>query len=64
MEPVGAPDVVEELTKSFEYADGPGELPRVSQYVATISGEGPLYDAMHDLYVRQLAPSAVHRFLA
>jgi DNA-binding SARP family transcriptional activator len=62
---VGAPDVVEHLIKAFEYADGPGDLTRVSQYVATISGQGPLYDALHDLYGgEELAPSPVHRFLA
>lgn len=64
VEPVDAPDVVEHLIKAFQYGDGPGDLTRVSQYVATISGEGPLYDALHELYGSDLSPSNVHRFLA
>ena len=64
VEPEDAPDVVEHLIKAFEYGEGSGDLTRVSQYVATISGEGPLYDALHELYGVELAPSRVHRFLA
>jgi DNA-binding SARP family transcriptional activator len=60
----GAPDLVEHLVKAFDYADSAGDLTRVSQYIATISGEGPLYDALHDLYGAELAPGRVHRFLA
>ena len=60
----GAPDLVEHLVKAFDYADSSGDLTRVSQYIATISGEGPLYDALHDLYGAELAPGRVHRFLA
>ena len=60
----GAPDLVEHLVKAFDYAESAGDLTRVSQYIATISGEGPLYDALHDLYGAELAPGRVHRFLA
>ncbi|MEP7335320.1 MAG: BTAD domain-containing putative transcriptional regulator, partial [Actinomycetota bacterium] len=63
-EPAGAPDLVEHLVKAFDYADRTGDLTRVSQYIATISGEGPLYDALHDLYGVELVPGRVHRFLA
>jgi DNA-binding SARP family transcriptional activator len=60
---VGAPDVVEHLVKAFE-CEGDADLARVAQHVATISGEGPLYDALHELYSGDLAPTGVHRFLA
>jgi DNA-binding SARP family transcriptional activator len=63
-EPAGAPDVVEHLVRAFEYADGPSDLARVSQYVATISGEGPLHDALHELYGVELEPGSVYRMLA
>ena len=63
-EAIGAPDLVEHLTKAFGYDDRVGELTRVSQYVATINGQGPLYDALHELYTSELAPAKVHRFLA
>jgi DNA-binding SARP family transcriptional activator len=63
-EPLGAPGAVEHLAKAFGYADEGSELTRVSQYVATMSGEGPLYDALHDLYTSDRAPARVHRFLA
>jgi DNA-binding SARP family transcriptional activator len=60
----GSPDLVEHLIKAFDYGERDGDLTRVSQYIATISGEGPLYDALHDVYGLELAPSRVHRFLA
>ena len=63
-EPAGAPDLVEHLVKAFDYSERTGDLTRVSQYIATISGEGPLYDALHELYGVDLAPGRVHRFLA
>ena len=63
-EAAGAPDVVEHLVKAFDYGERTGDLTRVSQYIATISGEGPLYDALHDLYGIELAPGRVHAFLA
>jgi DNA-binding SARP family transcriptional activator len=63
-EAAGAPDLVGYLVKAFDYGDRAGDLTRVSQYIATISGEGPLYDALHDLYGVELAPGRVHRFLA
>ena len=63
-EPPDAPNVLEHLVKTFDYGNGQGELSHVSQYVATMSGEGPLYDVLHDLYGVELAPATVHRFLA
>ena len=66
VEPQGAPDVVEHLARSFEYPrhNGRTDLPRVSQYVATMAGVGPLYDTLHELYDADLEPSRVHRFVA
>jgi DNA-binding SARP family transcriptional activator len=59
-----APDPLEHLVRAFAYHDANGDLARVSQYVATLNGQGPLYDALHDLYGIELEPGGVHRFLA
>ena len=50
-----APRISSHLREGFDYADSPGDLTRVSQYVAAMKGEGPLYDALHDLYDADLA---------
>jgi DNA-binding SARP family transcriptional activator len=64
--PLDAPDVVEHLAKSFGYPthNGVAELPRVSQYVATMTGIGPLYDALHELYATDFEAGEAHRFAA
>jgi DNA-binding SARP family transcriptional activator len=63
--PVFAPQAAEHLAKSFDYPSHDGlELPRVSQYVATMTGIGPLYDALHELYAAEVDPHPVHRFVA
>jgi DNA-binding SARP family transcriptional activator len=59
-----APDPVKHLVQAFAYQDANGDLARISQYIATLNGQGPLYDALHDLYGIELQPSDVHRFLA
>jgi hypothetical protein len=41
-----------------------GGVTRVSQYIAVTKGVGPLYDELHGLFVREVEPTAVHRFLA
>jgi len=58
------PDPLKHLLQAFAYQDTDGDLARVSQYVATLNGEGPLYDALHDLYGIEVEPGDVHRFLA
>jgi DNA-binding SARP family transcriptional activator len=53
------------LASSFELArNGPLDLCRVSQHVATIRGAGPLYDRLHDLVEEATEPGPVHRLLA
>ena len=64
VEASNAPDPARHLAEAFAYRDANGDLARVSQYVATINGQGPLYDALHDLYGIDLEPGDVHRFLA
>jgi hypothetical protein len=44
--------------------DRPLDLARVSQYVATMKGEGPLCDELHERYEQAVEPQPVHRFLA
>jgi hypothetical protein len=40
------------------------DLVRVSQYVAVMSGSGPLYDELHKLFNKDFPPTALHRFFA
>jgi SIR2-like domain len=40
------------------------DLARVSQYVAALEGEGPLYEELHDVFNANYPPTRLHRFLA
>lgn len=61
----GGSDLAAELASAFGYpADRPPDLARVSQYVATMNGSGPLYDELHRRFEEAAEPQAVHRFLA
>ncbi len=61
----GAEDLAEHLARVFEVPeDGPLDLARVSQYVSTMKGSGPLYDELHARFEAAVEPSALHRFLA
>jgi DNA-binding SARP family transcriptional activator/class 3 adenylate cyclase len=66
VEPQGVPDATEHLAKTFGYPsqNGVAELPRVAQYVATMTGPGPLYDTLHEFYSGSFEPGPVHRFVA
>ena len=44
--------------------DRPVDLARVSQYVATMQGSGPLYDELHLRFEEAVEPRPLHRFLA
>jgi DNA-binding SARP family transcriptional activator len=61
----GAGDLAEHLARAFEVpADSPVDLARISQYVATMQGSGPLYDELHTRFEAAVEPSPLHRFLA
>jgi DNA-binding SARP family transcriptional activator len=61
----GAGDLAEHLASAFEVPnDRPVDLARISQYVATMNGFGPLYDELHSLYEAAVEPGPLHRFLA
>jgi DNA-binding SARP family transcriptional activator len=61
----GAGDLAEHLARAFEVPnDRPVDLARVSQYVATMQGSGPLYDELHARFEAAVEPSPLHRFLA
>jgi DNA-binding SARP family transcriptional activator len=54
-----------QLALAFGYpTDRPMDLARVSQYVATMNGSGPLYDELHRCFEAASEPQPVHRFLA
>jgi hypothetical protein len=40
------------------------DLARVSQYVAALEGEGPLYDELHEVFDADYPPTSLHRLLA
>jgi DNA-binding SARP family transcriptional activator len=61
----GAGDLATHLARAFEVpADRPVDLARVSQYISTMKGSGPLYDELHVLFEAATEPSHTHRFLA
>ncbi len=61
----GAGDLAEHLARAFEVPDDrPIDLARISQYVATMQGSGPLYDELHTRFEAAVEPSPLHRFLA
>ncbi len=61
----GAGDLAEHLARAFSVPDDrPIDLARVSQYVATMQGSGPLYDELHTRFEAALEPGPLHRFLA
>jgi DNA-binding SARP family transcriptional activator len=61
----GGEDLAAQLALAFGYpTDRPVDLARVSQYVATMNGSGPLYDELHRRFEEASEPQPVHRFLA
>jgi DNA-binding SARP family transcriptional activator len=61
----GAGDLAEHLASAFDVPDDrPVDLARVSQYVATMQGSGPLYDELHSRFEAAVEPGPLHRFLA
>jgi DNA-binding SARP family transcriptional activator len=61
----GAGDLATHLAKAFDVPnDRPLDLARVSQYVATMKGSGPLYDELHTRFEAATEPGPLHRFLA
>ena len=61
----GAGDLAQHLARAFEVPDDrPVDLARVSQYVATMQGSGPLYDELHSRFEAAVEPGPLHRFLA
>jgi DNA-binding SARP family transcriptional activator len=61
----GASDLAEHLAKAFAVPSAlPLDLARVSQYVATMQGSGPLYDELHARFEEAVEPGPLHRFLA
>jgi DNA-binding SARP family transcriptional activator len=61
----GAGDLAVHLARAFDVPkDRPVDLARVSQYVATMKGSGPLYDELHGLFEAAVEPGPLQRFLA
>jgi hypothetical protein len=64
-EPPDERELAGRLAKAFSYPDRDAtELPRVSQYVAVMRGEGPLHDELHDLLDDDYEPGPVHKLIA
>jgi DNA-binding SARP family transcriptional activator len=61
----GVGDLAAHLASAFKVpSEGLADLARVSQYVATMQGSGPLYDELHALFEAATEPRPLHRFLA
>jgi DNA-binding SARP family transcriptional activator len=61
----GGADLASHLAAAFGYPSGRTlDLARVSQYVATMNGSGPLYDELHRRFEEAVELRPVHRFLA
>jgi DNA-binding SARP family transcriptional activator len=61
----GGADLAAQLARAFGFpGDRSTDLARVSQYVATMNGSGPLYDELHRRFHAAVEPQPVHRFLA
>jgi DNA-binding SARP family transcriptional activator len=61
----GGADLAAQLARAFGYpGDRSTDHARVSQYVATMNGSGPLYDELHRRFHAAVEPQPVHRFLA
>ncbi len=61
----GAGELAEHLARAFAVPDDrPIDLARVSQYVATMQGSGPLYDELHSRFEAAVEPGPLHRFLS
>ncbi len=60
-----AADLATHLARAFDVPnDRPVDLTRISQYVATMKGAGPLYDELHARFEAAVEPGPLHRFLA
>jgi hypothetical protein len=60
-----AHDLALALAEGFGFsARAPNELTRVAQYVSTLVGSGPLYEALHALLDADYLPTPAHQFLA
>jgi DNA-binding SARP family transcriptional activator len=61
----GPAEVARHLAKSFDCPpEHARDLAHVAEYVALTTGVGPLYDELHALFDRDVAPGPVHRALA
>ena len=61
----GVWELASHLAQAFEVPkEGPVDLARVSQYVATMQGWGPLYDELHARFEAATEPTPLHRFLS
>jgi hypothetical protein len=62
--PSGA-ELAQYLAAAYDYADSDStDLARVSQYVAVMTGDGPLYRDLRDVFDNDYPPTALHHFLA
>jgi hypothetical protein len=62
--PSGA-ELAAHLAQHFDYPpEEDQDLERISQYVAIMTGSGPLYETLHDIFDADYPPTELHRFLA
>jgi len=53
------------LSREFDYPSTDSwNLPRVSQYIDAIDGDGPLYDSLREAFIGDCEPGSLHHLLA
>ena len=58
-------ELTRHLAEDFGYPeDEIRDLARVSQYVAVMTGTGPLFEELHELFDAECPPTTLHKFLA
>ena len=60
-----AAELAGHLAARFDYPqDDPQELVRISEYAYVMTGSGPLYEQLHEVFDADYAIGPLHRFLA
>ena len=59
-------ELAHHLASRFDYPDdgGSGDLVRISEYASVMTGSGPLYEQLHEVFDADYAIGPLHRFLA
>jgi len=57
-------ELAHHLAAQFDYPDNDRDLVRISEYASVMTGSGPLYEQLHEVFDADYAIGPLHRFLA